>query len=979
MADSNSYSLLDVNRQLKIPLMNISSLNQSPPPGELGQAQSIEADAGGGISRSASSAQSRPTAAAQSHNRSTSLGGSILVNTPRQERRSGEGRETQSGVSSPPAQTASPQPSSQAIASPPPGDKPLPEAPSGRLTPSQGHQPRSQLGSVFLKPHVVSPASDEFLIVTGTSPLERGIGMFVNLDGDPPTRPTLEFERYPKDLAVDGAASGMASSREQLSDAEVGYVLASMAKEFKDGLRHGLEIQQWDIAGDIEPTKYWLEAEETDVSGAYGLCSLAGNTETSLEGIVERLCERRFVPFAGSAEGSTFSLKSSDSRTALSIERMSKEKELFERDYDSQDDDSLPDGWEAARISEGEEFARQFAKTNARLAVWSVGRVWWALRNPLLSRLDAGLEAARVDGKIDRRAILAVLAPIRGRDGQSDVLQFLSLGFIRQKAGVLLLISLRLSSEKDQFSDQEMAALEEVLMESKLDPRVVLALVPGLRNEIIEGRQGIWIYGGVKNTAEEYLQSEDFDKRGDHEILSLGPRMLHFLRRFLSSWRRMKGFGSVRDEKEVFRTVDAALLLVLLELDRPTSTGMGRSGADVREELDDLADKGVDCFDRAADLLESHHRLFVLSRLYQSRKMAADVLATWRRIIEGERDDGQEFRDGEQRVRKYLRKISEQSLVQEYGVWLAIRNPRLGVQVFAEDREAASKFEPAQVVEVLRAEAPNAVKYYLEHLVFGKGHTAYVNDLIAYYLDIVIGDLQASAESRETVMATYDSYRALQTPKPSYSHFLTDNAPADDEVWQSRLRLLQLLGGDHGYDVSGIWKRIASLPGELLVAETIILAGRERHHEDALRLLVHKLGDYDTAVSYCLRGGSSIYTPRTGHRDSLPSIDQQRLLFHAVLRAFLTIEDVSDRVEQSGSLLERFGGWFEIDEVLGLIPDDWSVDVVAGFLVGALRRLVADRHRSMLKSALSGAENLRVSYDVVVKMDEKGPSIEAPN
>jgi hypothetical protein len=33
----------------------------------------------------------------------------------------------------------------------------------------------------------------------------------------------------------------------------------------------------------------------------------------------------------------------------------------------------------------------------------------------------------------------------------------------------------------------------------------------------------------------------------------------------------------------------------------------------------------------------------------------------------------------------------------------------------------------------------------------------------------------------------------------------------------------------------------------------------------------------------------------------------------------------------------------------------------------------------MLVKALSGAENLRVSYDRVVTMDEKGPSIEAPN
>jgi hypothetical protein len=360
--------------------------------------------------------------------------------------------------------------------------------------------------------------------------------------------------------------------------------------------------------------------------------------------------------------------------------------------------------------------------------------------------------------------------------------------------------------------------------------------------------------------------------------------------------------------------------------------------------------------------------------------MSGDVLATWRRIIEGEQDAGQELRDGELRVREYLAKISSQALVKEYGVWLANRNPKLGVQVFAEDKGRAPKFEPAQAVQILRDEAPNAVRYYLEHLVFGKGHTTYVNELIAYYLDVVVGDLQSSAESRERVLATYGTYRALQDPKPTYGHFLTDNAPPNDEAWHSRLRLLQLLGGNHDFDVAAIRDRIASLPEGLLVPETIILAGRERRHEDALRLLIHNLGDYDTAVAYCLRGGSSIYaTAHPGRRDSTPAPDQQRRLFHAVLREFLALDDVSDRVEQTGALLERFGGWFEVDDVLGLIPDSWSVDIIAGFLVGALRRLVREKHESMMTRALSGAENLRVSYDLVVRVDEKGPSIEAPN
>ena len=109
------------------------------------------------------------------------------------------------------------------------------------------------------------------------------------------------------------------------------------------------------------------------------------------------------------------------------------------------------------------------------------------------------------------------------------------------------------------------------------------------------------------------------------------------------------------------------------------------------------------------------------------------------------------------------------------------------------------------------------------------------------------------------------------------------------------------------------------------------------------------------------------------------TFEEQRRLFNVVLHELLTLENISDRVEQTGALLERFGGWFEIDDVLSLIPDDWSVDIIAGFLVGALKRLVGERHEAMLTRALSGAQNLRVSYDRVAKIDEKGPSIEASN
>lgn len=993
VADSRNYALLDVNRQLKIPLMAISSLDDQQP--NMGQAQNIAGSSDVGILRSSSSAQNRPSSSglqeAQSHSRSTSLGGFMSQAIRRQGNSSGDGYDSdQQGVESP-RRVASPD--KQSSQDPGSTDKPLPPPPEATATRASRQSSAQKTTLVILKPHIASPTPEEFLIVTGTGPQDPGIGMFVNLDGDP-TRPTLEFDKYPREIVIDGGVPDLSSSRPSLGDEEEGYVLASMTRPFDDGLHAGLEIQRWDLnVGEDEPEKYWLEApikllhESPDNKGAsfIGIRSLMGSEESNLEEVMAKLCQKKFSPFStDQVEASTASLKSVDSRTALSMEKFSKERELFERD---DDDSPLPEGWEAMRNEEEQIFAKRFAKTTSRIAVWSGSHIWWAVRNPLLLQLDAKIELTALEAhlpphaKEERRQIFSILSTIRGREPKSE-LEFMTFNYVKQRASVLLFTSFLHS--KEMSFPPELKAMEEVLIDSNLDPRIVLGLIPGLRNEIIEPKKGIWILGGVKDTVERYMASENFGKIGN-SVNDINQPTLLFIKSYLWSARRKKGLASVGSEGEVFRTVDAALLVVLLELDRDSAPGLGKNGS-IRSELYELVDKGVDCFDRAVDLLESYHRLFVLSRLYQSRKMAADVLFTWRRIIEGEKDTGGEFKDGELRVREYLSKISSQPLVQEYGLWLANRNPKLGVQVFADDKGRAPKFEPTQVVALLRKEAPEAVKYYLEHLVFGKGHTMYVNELITYYLDIVISHLKSSAPAREAIAGTYEAYRALRPPKPTYRNFLNDNAPPDDEVWHSRLRLLQLLGETHEYDFKAIRARIASaLPAstaeeQLLVPETIILDGRERRHEEALRLLVHRLSDYDTAVSYCLRGGgASIYTPHPTRRDSFaPNDDQQTQagLFGALLREFLQIEDVGDRVEQTGTLLERFGGWFDITEVLELIPDEWAVDVVSGFLVTALRRLVAERHETDVASRLSSAENLRVNWELVVKMEEKGPTIE---
>ena len=195
----------------------------------------------------------------------------------------------------------------------------------------------------------------------------------------------------------------------------------------------------------------------------------------------------------------------------------------------------------------------------------------------------------------------------------------------------------------------------------------------------------------------------------------------------------------------------------------------------------------------------------------------------------------------------------------------------------------------------------------------------YADDLIGYYLDSVLEELESSRESRTSLLSSYEAYRALRPPKPTYSQFATDNA-LDAEWWRNRLRLLQLLGGSHGaaskYDLSGILRRVEPHKEEL-VPETIILTGREGRHDEAIRLLTHGLGDFDTAISYCVLGGSSTYSPISGQQRqaTLPLPQQQVALFSSLLQEFFRIEDLNDRVIQTSELLDRFAGMFDVNQV----------------------------------------------------------------
>ncbi|PGH04515.1 hypothetical protein GX51_03508 [Blastomyces parvus] len=996
VADAYSYSLLEVEHRQKIPLFPISSSEESFESGRVedipvrtdtpvqgnqpasignvpGHSRSASLNTLGGIGRRQPSPHPIFPERSSSITPEPSMKNKALPGPP------GSPEKKSLDISGPSSENGGPGSDASSSSS----QKPLPPPPKQSTT--------------RLKPHVVSPTPSEFLLVTGTEPSEPGVGMFVNVDGDV-VRGTLEFPKYPDAIVVDDDSNEGNQPRAS-DDDQNGYVLAIIGADDHEDSRTYIEAQRWNaVPGERRLRKSSLEIPTAgSLPGTLGIRRTVSASRVSVSEIVDvmRMVRLKSSSITSPSIPST-PPESSDPRTRASLEHLQKEKELF----DNQETDSdgskhrsssrISHDWEDGRNREETKFARGLATVKSSIILWEGDQIWRVLRNPLALQLENSLELAnqmkKTDGKdagVDKEAVINILQGLRDMEAKTET-EYIGLRYVRQKASLLLFIDLLVQSSTGPTAET-IKSTEDALAAGELDPRVVLLLIPLLKGEVLQGPQGIWVYNGLEKVISSFFNPSDEGIENKPPNLIIDDNILHLLKRYLLGWQKKRGYGSVPDETYVFNSVDAALLHLLLHLDaKNMREGNAAPGASVRADLNKLVDNWKGNFDRAVQLLESYNRLFVLSRLYQSRKMAKHVLATWRRIVEGDKDEGKELSGpaADIQIRKYLVKIRDVHLVEEYGPWLAARNPKLGIQVFADDTSRV-KFNPQQVIALLKKRAPGAVQEYLEHLVFTKQDTQYADDLIAYYLDTVLSILESSAEARASLTESYSTYRALQAPKPSYLSFITHNHPPEP-WWQSRLRLLQLLGGGStsqftstkpptnlSYSISTVLARIEPFKNEL-VSESIILDGRQGRHREALRLLTHGLSDYDTAIRYCAYGGPSWSTSATAEIAS----DTQAELFTYLLTEFLQIADPVCRIERTSDLLARFASVYDITDVLRLVPDEWSVDILSEYLVRVLRGVVSGAREAKVHRALSAGLYLRVDAGYGEKVERLGGWVE---
>lgn len=957
VADDEGYSLLDIVEQQRIPLHDIS-MSSEP--------QAREGPANGSSQRNADSSRSTsrtasvdgPTAAAENDRNAASdaTPESNYHDSSRFEDQTEHDRESSGGIF--PTRHSSLAHAAEA----PRGQPETLQVESGNLE----RKPRSSseqssapvkrepsVAKVPLSATILSPAPERFLLLLGTNWEETGVGMLLNSDGEP-AAPPLEYGTFPLSMCSFEDKNRRHSSRS--APPSKTHLYAVLLKRTSSAYDLVLQNGEWDLdTNTLKAASNDLMLEhETDYRHGLlpphvrpaGVCLSTDTMQSTIHDITHVLAACRM----------RLSLKDNESQHKIS-------EKVRKREHSEQ------------------QMIARLSTFDSQVLVWAKSNVWSVTPRPTILQMDGCLTRAVNSHPgaltVERCVPESILEEYHDAAPNGE-LDFYTMRYLQQKSSLLLFADLVSQVSRNiMIYERDCRITSQALAVSELDPRIILALVPDLREEVIEGAGGIWAHRGLQDTLNMITDTMKLSK-GLENYGACGYSTIQVLKGYLFAWRRKKGLASVTDEQEVFTSVDAALVWLLLTLDARSPRGPAQRGS-VRAELNSVIDDGVECFSRVSELFENHKRLYLLSRLYQSRKMSRDVLATWRRIIEGEEDLGGELTNGQATVRNYLTKISDPKLVEEYGSWLARKDPSLGVQVFA-DRNSKVCFEAKQAVKILQANAPAAVKIFLEHLVFDKNLPDYANDLITYYLDSVLSELESNPKASSILLGSYHDYRARSMPKPTYSQFAED-LDIDADWWRNRLRLLQLLGGSHGaasnYDVSGMLERIRKHEDEL-VPEMIVLAGKQGQHNEAIRLLVQGLADYDTAVSYCVRGGSSTYSPLAGSLpdEAAPSREQQEKLFEHLLHEFLRLENEADRIERTSELLERFAGWFDPVDVLSMIPPGWSIEVMASFVETSLRHLITERNETAVVKALLSCDNLNTNYSLIEKMELVRPLVD---
>ncbi|KAI8384808.1 uncharacterized protein BYT42DRAFT_603782 [Radiomyces spectabilis] len=658
----------------------------------------------------------------------------------------------------------------------------------------------------------------------------------------------------------------------------------------------------------------------------------------------------------------------------------------------------------------------RYSTVPARILLYGKSSVMAQLATPLVMQVDRLLDTHRIEEAMEMADQAGNTMPL-GNNVYAERLRN-ELDYIYQKSGLLLL--------KETLFDDAFS----MIAKGNMDPRIIISLFGDLfYPKWLNTTPPALLYDGVRELVDGLGKIEDIVANNiernysphveDDDAQRPSPTM-ELRRALLNNAREamLKYLLSERGKRRAILgrgdiaciAVDTALLkLFIINKDEHAIYRILREPNDCAMEECESA-------------LMKSKRYYALSMLYESKHLYEKLLEIWTKIYSGELADP-EFKDGLSRIKRLLLQDVNThelplSVIVHYAWWLTEQNAADGVEVFIRSPHA-TEMDSGAILEKLETYGHAIVQDYLEYLVLIRrsDHAEYhtrlarsyvynVRDEIARHgtdeIEKLISDYKQSVDPMRTQMLSPSSASSIEVNLTFVGYL---GYYKQTNLVRLRLALIRLLQRSRLYSPPAIMEALKEA-GPLDV-ERAIVYGRMGHHEEALNVLIHTIGDFVGAETYCVTNGNStgvipddisvsnkrIPPARTSSLaqnqppppDTLPTppeestnlspeeYKERRQLLSLLLKTYLGIKEPSLMVARTMHLLNTQGFYLEILEVLNLIPNEWPIDMLQNFLIRSLRRSFHAYREGQIILGLSRGENLMVGSELIEVYKDIGP------
>ncbi|KAL7642552.1 UNVERIFIED_CONTAM: hypothetical protein RMT77_007113 [Armadillidium vulgare] len=331
----------------------------------------------------------------------------------------------------------------------------------------------------------------------------------------------------------------------------------------------------------------------------------------------------------------------------------------------------------------------------------------------------------------------------------------------------------------------------------------------------------------------------------------------------------------------------------------------------------------VCAFDECVQILQKHHQYAALAKLYKNYGEIEKCIEVLMKLIRGEYKDPN-FQGHSQLVEVIL-KANDESLLWRCADFVLDIDVSEGLRMFC---DYPSTLDPDKVLKCLARYPKSRIKF-LQHLI----------------------NVQKNEEEKyHTELALY------------YINDIEKNSEESSIMTEERFNLQNLLISSTKYNPKLV---LSKLQDTKLVLETATVFGRMNEHEKALIMLVHELKDFFAAEQYCIR-----------HSENM-SREKKSTIYTTLLKIYLKPPPGGspDAIELAPALdlLSMHSADLQLEEVLQILPADWSVSITHQYLKGALRASLHQKRMKLIKQNLVKCENLQKKFIYQKLCKEMGP------